>query len=281
MPETRQCLIDKTRNTPGDTYDERMAKIMLDPDWKAMYLASQAPLKDAVKNAGNSPYVLILDIDETLDLTVRNHVEESVKRYLATGRFSPSDLPTYEDVLRAGGTGPAFAARGFNKRDADDYNHLNDEMRSSPDFQRNIPSVAPNIPRALEEAKQHGFMPVLYLTTRPIWTADVSAEENVIKGYPDLPVMGRTPLISLNQTAPWKVDQLDLLASLIPGCVIMLDDSPALSRAILERSRSKKVIPFQFMGPMTKPVNVPAGVVRGDWSNLTQQLQLAVDNFRK
>jgi phosphoglycolate phosphatase-like HAD superfamily hydrolase len=179
---------------------------------------------------------LVLDIDETLFNSVKKHVD--ILNRIGE-RFGCKNLPTYQEVLAAGGTHNAYAHFSW-------YRDMNERMRNASWFNKNLEVIE----EALEAMTYVGAMVAFYLTTRPARLANVTYDELVRNGFPDREVICRPPQIPLEHTTPWKLDVLEKYIQGKPKQAIMVDDSHSLHKAIKQR-KNPQLATLLYAGPMT------------------------------
>lgn len=219
-------------------------------------------LEQAAEKIGAGQVALVLDVDEVLVNSVRKHVR--LANLVLRSWGYQSSLPTYEEACLLGGTTPAYSH-------VSGYPELNRYLRHSPRFNSNqdlIHQIAPDI---LNRLPQYGFVPVMYLTTRPTEVAAVTQKELERAGCPSLPVIARPPEIAYSETTNWKIEQLTSLANLILGQVVMVDDSVSLNRAITALNHPK-IKSLLFSGPITNS----DGRVAATWETMIETL---TENF--
>ncbi len=229
-------------------------------------------IKRAAEITRRAPFTVVLDLDEAIWETVMRHYEISTKvipwLFKREGIECPN-LPTYEEICRRGGTVPGFKGVISNELNL----QLNRAIRHSKRHQRGLPLLHPGIPNILANAKDKGFVTALYLTTRPDETAEVSLEELVRLGFPDLPLLARPDqAVTLSETTFWKLAQLTTLAELTPGKVVMIDDSTNLSNAIRELNHPK-IASVLFQGPITNMDDAPPGAPSANWDTMLETIQ--------
>src|SRR3989344_5151733 len=136
----------------------------------------------AVEIAGPALVVAVFDLDETVFNTVLIHWKYSNRAYRMAGHNG--DLPTLEEVQRAGGTQHAY--NRFFPKGSRDYAEMNRVLRYSKRANKNIPFMNPEIPSIMSQiAAVDQIAPALYLTTRPDSVAEISHEDLVRRGMPD------------------------------------------------------------------------------------------------
>ena len=187
---------------------------------------------------------LSLDVDETIFNSVYKHWQWLTAEGKRRGW---GKLPSYEDVLRAGGTHKAYGH--FSG-----YWELNEQMRNSVDFNRDLKEIS-------GAKKAIGLLQAivgLYLTTRPESLAMVTKEELDKKGFPDRQVIARPEHVPLEKTTNWKLSVLQQLVQEWQAKLIMVDDSVSMHQAI--RSLGEPLVAtILFAGPMTPKGNGELG----------------------
>jgi len=170
-------------------------------------------------------------------------------------------LPTYEEVCLQGGTSHAYSY-------IPGYPEFNRYLRHSPRFNSNQDLIHPIVPDILNRLPHYGFVPVMYLTTRPAEVAVVTRGELEKTGCPSLPVIARPPEIPLSETTGWKIEQLVALSRLMQGEIVMVDDSASLNQTItaLAHPRVKSLL---FGGPLT---NIDDGRTAVTWETMIEAL---------
>ena len=111
----------------------------------------------------------------------------------------------------------------------------------------------------------------MYLTTRPEELSELTREELVTSGFPDLPVVARPQEIALENTTTWKISVLLKLSSqLLPHGLIsllMIDDSVSLHTEI-SQMHHPGIASILHAGPITPPhSNAQA------WPQISQTIQ--------
>lgn len=179
--------------------------------------------------------VIVLDIDETLFDSIKKHHQELTKLGQQKGEIN---LPTFQDVLRAGGTHSAYKKFTW-------YLEANGEMRNSTEFNSDLEPMegAQEAVKSFERTLQG------YLTTRPEKLAKLSRKELIKNGFPDREIIARPKGIPLDQTTQWKIGVLKEIAK-EGNKAIMIDDSLSLHRAILSLSHPL-ITSLLFKGPIT------------------------------
>lgn len=183
---------------------------------------------------------LSLDVDETIFNSVYKHWQWLTAEGKRRGW---KKLPSYKDVLHAGGTHKAYGH-------FDGYWELNEEMRNSPDFNRNLQEI----PGAKKAIRFLQAMVGLYLTTRPESLAYITKEELDRKGFPDRQVIARPEHVPLENTSEWKLAILQQLSQEWQAKMIMIDDSMSMHNAI-HALGEPLVATILFAGPMTPKGN--------------------------
>lgn len=184
----------------------------------------------------NREKTVVLDIDETLF----NSVEKHVRILNRIGdQFGCQNLPTYQEVLAAGGTHNAYDHFSW-------YRNMNERMRDADWFNKGLEVIE----EALEAMTYVDAMVAFYLTTRPARLANTTYDELIRHGFPDREVICRPPEIPLELTTPWKLAVLENHVQGKPKQAIMIDDSHSLHEAIKKRN-NPQVATLLYAGPMT------------------------------
>ncbi len=198
---------------------------------------------------------MALDVDETLFNSVSKHVEILTT---AGRKFGWKNLPTYEDVLRAGGTHKAYGH-------FPGYWEVNELMRNAEWFNRDLEIIE----SALDALVYAGAMVAVYLTTRPESLSTVTHQELVKHGFPDRPVICRPDSVPLEKTTEWKLAVLEDLSRSQQARMVMIDDSVSLHDAIKKR-RHSGVGTLLYAGPMT-----PRGNGEVEWPEIPKRVHVA------
>lgn len=188
-------------------------------------------------HAEHEHILVVSDIDETLLNSVAKHHQELTK--LGQQKNETRPLPTYEELLAAGGTHKAYQQFEW-------YPEANEQMRNSPEFNKGLERIDGSLPAMLLLA------PILlkYLTTRPEHLAELSSQELVRSGFAKRPVVARPNHIPLAETNDWKISVLEEDAKIHDKKIVMIDDSPSLHRAILSLG-NPLITALLFQGPIT------------------------------
>jgi hypothetical protein len=190
------------------------------------------------------------DVDECIFNSVAKHTRLLNARYSQLGL----SVPSYEQVLQAGGTHGAY-------KDYPDYWAVNAFMRDDEDFNRGQ-DLIPGAKTALNALK--GLL-AIYLTTRPESLARVTHEELLNRGLPDREVVCRPNSVPLEHTAQFKADILSQLAG-TDGVAVMIDDSSSTHK-YLKGVDNPQIETVLYAGPMT-----PRGNGEKSWRQIVQMM---------
>ncbi len=230
-------------------------------------------LLQAAELIGNASFALVVDLDETVYDTLMIHwvistklIPWILKRH---GKPVPQQLPTYTDLAQAGGTVPAYRDVLGNELNLE----LNRIIRYSRRKQKNLSLVSYEIPSVLAQAREEGFIPALYLTTRPEHVAQASEEDIRARGLPELPLLTRPESTHLSNTTQWKTEQLVTLSQLVPDKTVIMIDNDARLGAHLHWLNNPRIKPLVFQHPMTEMTALPPDVRVATWDSMLDQLR--------
>jgi len=195
---------------------------------------------------------VVLDVDETLVLSVKRHYEVLTTLGKSLGW---KNLPTFEQVLQMGGTHHAY---GHYPR----YAEINAEICAAEWFNRGLEVI----PAAREAMDAIGSQVFFYLTTRPASMTRLTYEELLQAGFPDRPVIARPSSVPLKKTAEWKFSVLADQAQKLRNPLELIDDSVTTHLEIVRR-RDRSVGTQLYAGAITPPH--PTAV---NWQEIVQRL---------
>lgn len=198
---------------------------------------------------------MALDVDETLFNSVSKHVRILTE---IGKRFGWKNLPTYEEVLSAGGTHKAYGHYPH-------YMEVNEMMRNAEWFNRDLEVID----EALNAMFYADAMVSFYLTTRPDSLTAVTYEELIKHGFPDREVICRPGSVPLEKTTEWKLSVLEDRAKNEQARMVMVDDSVSLHEAIKKR-KTQRVGTLLYAGPMT-----PRGNGEVAWPEVLKKVHVA------
>lgn len=198
---------------------------------------------------------VLLDVDETLVNSVKKHV-------LFLNHMGPllgwKNLPSYDEVLVAGGTHKAYGHFPH-------YWELNDQMVKAHWFNEGLEMIE----GALDAVTLLQATVVAYLTTRPENMTELTHQQLVALGFPNREVIARPPSIPMKDTSVWKFAELKNISGLKGDAVVMVDDSASLHHLIKEKQHPdiKSVL---YAGPMT-----PRGNGEVTWPEVPEAVEKA------
>lgn len=198
---------------------------------------------------------VVLDVDETLLNSIRKHV--TVLNLLGPA-LGWKNLPTYEQVLEAGGTHKAYSHYPH-------YWEVNDHMTKAHWFNEGLDMIE----GALDAVTLLEANIVLYLTTRPKKVEKLTRKQLLQLGFPDREVIARPSSVPIQKTSEWKLAELKKISGRRGEPVVMVDDSISLHH-LIKQSKQKNVKTVLYAGPIT-----PRGNGEVTWPEVPDAVQKA------
>jgi hypothetical protein len=230
-----------------------------------------------------SEMVLITDIDETINNSVRKH-EDIYKRYFKRlqrilhkkaeneyeervqrdyGYLRGLENPTYEEIILAGGTHKAYKDFG------EAYKKINNQVVMNHNFHQNLDLVEPDVAWQIRQINQE-FSLVGVLTSRPQLVREVTRQQLLKDVGLDLPVIMRSEETVLEQAADWKIFILNVLATISGKKIVMLDDQRGLIE-LIEKQNNPRVKGILMRGVGFSAEGVSWGQLRGQLRELLRE----------
>ena len=202
---------------------------------------SDLGLEVVLQQLRESRCCIVLDIDETL--------LNPLPLYHRDVNAGMNLTLTVQEIEEAGGLDGVFK----DHLRCQEFRHIADRLRSDEVFNSDVPLIEGAVSGVSELQRLPGSVIGAYLTTRPACVTRVTEVDLKAKGFPSAPVLARPEGIFRESTVSWKLSILREINSRFQGTLLMIDDSPALAKAIREANQSlrKAIVAILFNGPLT------------------------------
>lgn len=218
---------------------------------------------------------LVLDVDETLVLSVRKWTEQMNALFYTRLKLLQEPL-SFEEVCARGGTYGSFGSHPDIPQPL--FERATQRRLGSKRFNTHLPIVEDNIQAVLAELEQAGMIVGMYLTARPDSVTEVTRQEMLRLGFPAAPVLARPKHISEPKIAQWKHEQLSRVAQASTTPVVMVDDSVKMADHIIAQralnpndSTAQRIHPLVYRGVRTGYTN--GHTVAESWQEMSRVLE--------